>query len=77
MWYLATFDKTLFRTSIKGGDIAGAHYLKVKNDFTHWKTIIPDKSQIHAAPNFLLLSSYIASPRCNNMLNSAAPDYKW
>ena len=31
--------------------------LKVKNDVTHWKTIIPGKSQILIFPNFLLLSS--------------------
>ena len=41
----------------KGGGIASVNYLKVKNDVTYWKTIIPDKNQIHAAPNFLLLNS--------------------
>ena len=41
----------------KGGGIAYVNYLKVKNDVTHWKEIFSDKSQIHAAPYFLLLSS--------------------
>ena len=36
--------------------IAGVDYLKVKNDVIHCKTIISDRSLIHAAPNFLLLS---------------------
>ena len=41
----------------KGDRINGVDYLKVKNDVTNWKTIIPDRSQTHTAPNFLLLSS--------------------
>ena len=44
-------------SSFAGGGIAGANYLKVKNGVTHWETIIPAKSQIHAVSNFLLLSS--------------------
>ena len=36
--------------------IAGVDYLKFKNDVIHCKTIISDRSLIHAAPNFLLLS---------------------
>ena len=36
---------------------AGVDYLKLKNDVTYWKTVIPDGNQFHAAPNFLLLSS--------------------
>ena len=54
---LVTFNKIFFLSSQKGGGIAGVNYLKVKNDVTRWKTIIPDKSQIHAASNVLLLSS--------------------
>ena len=52
----------------KRDDIAAVDYLKVKNDVTHWKTIIFDSWQIHAAPSFLLLSSYIVSLRYNNLL---------
>ena len=57
MWRLATFKKVFFLWLLKGGGNACVNYLKVKNDVTHWKTIISDKSQIHASPNFLLLSS--------------------
>ena len=57
MWCLVTFDEIFFLTSQKGGGIASVNYLKVKNDVTYWNTIIPDRNQIHAAPNFLLLSS--------------------
>ena len=57
MWCLVTFNKILFLSSQKGGGIAAVNYLKVKTDVTHWKTIIPNKSQIPAASNFLLLSS--------------------
>ena len=54
MWCLVTFNEIFFLSSQKGGGIARVNYLKVKNDVTHWKTIIPDKSQILPAPNFLL-----------------------
>ena len=57
IWCLVILDKIFFFTSLKGGGIAGVNYVKMKNDVTHWKTIIPDESQIHAAPNVLLLSS--------------------
>ena len=57
MWCLVTFNKIFFLTSQNGGDIASVNYLKVKNDVTYWNTIIPDRNQIHAPPNFLLLSS--------------------
>ena len=50
-------NEIFFLTSQKGGGIAGANYLKVKNDVTHWITIVSDRNQIHAAPNFLFLSS--------------------
>ena len=60
----------IFLTLQKGDGIANLDYLKVKNDVTHWKTIIPDRSQIHFALNFLLLSSYIASLCCNNLLHT-------
>ena len=57
MWCLVTFSEIFFISSQKGGSIACVNYLKVKNDVTQWKTIISEKSQNHAAPNFLLLSS--------------------
>ena len=58
MWCLVTFNEVFCLSLQKGGGIAGvSNYLKVKNDVTHWKVSISDKSQIHAAPNFLLLSS--------------------
>ena len=44
-------------TSQKGSGIATVNNLKVKNDFTYRNTIIPDRNQIHALRNFLLLSS--------------------
>ena len=44
MLFLVTFNEIFFRSSQKGGAIAGVNYLKVKNDFAHWKTIIPEKS---------------------------------
>ena len=57
MWCFVTFNKIFFLTSQKGGGIASVNYLKMKNDVTYWNTIIPDKNQIHAALNFLLLRS--------------------
>ena len=57
MWCLVTLNEILFLSSQKGGPIVGVDYLKVKNEITYWKTIIPDRSQIHTASNFLLLSS--------------------
>ena len=57
---LVTSNEIFSLTSQKGGSIAGVDYLKVRNDVIHCKTIISDRSQIHAAPNFLLLSSWIA-----------------
>ena len=50
-------NEIFFLTSQKGGGIASANYLKVKNDVTYWITIVSDRNQIHAAPNFLFLSS--------------------
>ena len=61
MWCLVTSNKIFSLSSQKGDSIAGVNYLKVKNDVVHCKTIICDRSQIHAAPNFLLLSSRISS----------------
>ena len=52
-----------FLTSQKGGGIASVDYLKMKNDATYWNTIFQigkscfNRNQIHAAPNFLFLSS--------------------
>ena len=57
MWCLVTFSEILFLKSEKGGGIASVNYLKVKNEVTYWKTIIPDRNKIHTAPNFLFLSS--------------------
>ena len=57
VWCLVTFNEIFFLSLQKGGGIACVNYLKVKNNVTHSKTIISDKSQIHAGPNFLLLSS--------------------
>ena len=76
MWCLVTFNKILFFTLQKGGGIACVNYLKVKYDVTHWKAIISDKNQIHAAPNFLLLGSYTVIVPRNNLLHTAAPGYK-
>ena len=53
---LFIFNETLFLALQKGNGIAGVDYLKVKNDVTYWKTI-PDRSQIHFAPNLFLLRS--------------------
>ena len=50
-------NEIFFLTSQKGGGIARKNYLKVKNDVTYWITIVSDRNQIHAAPNFLFLSS--------------------
>ena len=49
--------ENFFLTSQKGGGIASVNYLKVENDVTYWYTIVPDRNQIHAAPNFLILSN--------------------
>ena len=57
MWCLVTFNKIFFLTSQKGNGIANINYLKMKNDSTYWNTIIHERNQIHAASNFLLLSS--------------------
>ena len=38
--------------------------------------IIPDSSQIYVAPDFLVLRSWIASLRRNNLLHTTAPGYK-
>ena len=58
---LVTSNEIFSLISQKGDCIAGVDYLKVKNYVVHCKTIIFDRSQIHAAPNFALLSSWIAS----------------
>ena len=50
-------NEIFFLTSQKSGGIASVNYLKVKNDVTYWNTIVPDRNQIHAAPNLLFLSS--------------------
>ena len=55
--YDVSSNEIFFLTSQKGGGIASANYSKVKNDVTHWITIASDRNQIHAAPNFLFLSS--------------------
>ena len=57
MWCHDTFNEIFFLKSQNGGCIASVNYLTVKNKVTYWKTIIPDRNQIHVAPNFLLLSS--------------------
>ena len=61
----------------KGDSIAGVDYLKVRNDVINCKTIISDRSQIHAAPNFSLLSSCIAeyvTIICYTLLHQATRD---
>ena len=59
---LVTSNEFFSLTSQKGDSVAGVDYLKVKNDVIHCKTmIVSGRSQIHAAPNFSLLSSRIAS----------------
>ena len=70
------FQRNFLPYITKSGGIASVNNLKVKNDVTYWKTVIPDKNQIHDDPNFLLLNSYIASLRYNNLLCINAPDYK-
>ena len=55
--YDVSSNEIFFFTSQKGDGIASANYLKVKNDVTYWITIVSDRNQIHAAPNFLFLSS--------------------
>ena len=58
----------------KDDSITGADYLKVKKDAIHCKTIISERSQIHAVPNFLLLSSRIANYvtiNCYTLLHQA------
>ena len=57
MWCLVTFNEIFFPSLQKGVGIACVNYLKVRNAVAHRKTIISDKSQTHAATNFLLLSS--------------------
>ena len=57
MWCLVTFNEIFFPSLQKGVGIACVNYLNVRNDVAHRKTIISDKSQTHAATNFLLLSS--------------------
>ena len=57
MWCLVTCNEIFFLKSQKSGVLASVIYWEVKNEVTYWKTIIPDRNQIHAAPNFLLLSS--------------------
>ena len=76
MWCLVIFSEIFFLKSQKRGGIASVNYLKVKNEVTYWKTIIPDRNQIHAALKFFLLTSYIASLRCNSLLLSTGPGCK-
>ena len=58
---LVTSNKIFSLTLQKGDSITGVGYSKMKKGCHPGKTIISEKSQIHAAPNFLLLSSRIAS----------------
>ena len=69
-------NKIFFLTSQKGGGITSTNYSRVKNDVTYWITIVSDRNQIHAASNFLLLSSYIESLCRINLLHTTAPGYK-
>ena len=57
MWCLVTCNEIFFLKSQKSGVLASVIYWEVKNEVTYWKTIIPDRNQIHAASNSLLLSS--------------------
>ena len=61
MGCLVIFNEIFSLTSQKGDSIAYVDYLKLKNDVIHCNTIISDKTQNHAASNFLLLSCWIAS----------------
>ena len=54
---LVTINEIFFLTSQIGDGIASVNYLKVKKEVTYWKTIIPDRNQIHAAPNILFLNT--------------------
>ena len=60
-------------SSQKGGNIAGVNYLKMKNDVTRSKAIIPDKSQIQATSDFFLSSSLIVILPPNNLLHTTSP----
>ena len=72
MWCLIIFKELFFFTSLFL--IVGVDYLKMKNNVTHWKKIIPDRSQIHVAPNFCLqvakLQIYVAII-CYTLLHQA------
>ena len=57
MWHLITLNEVLFLPSQQSDGIAGVDCSQVKSYITHWQTIIPDRSQIYAALNLLLLSS--------------------
>ena len=70
------FQRNFLLYITESGGIASVNDLKLKNDATYWKTVIPDKNQIHADPNFLILNSYIASLCYNNLLCINAPNYK-
>ena len=74
--YDVSSNEIFFLTSQKGGGNAKANYLKVENDVTYWITIVSDWNQNHAAPNFMVLSSYIASLRRSNLLHTTAWGYK-
>ena len=74
---LVSSNEIFSLTSQKGDIIAGVDYLKVRTDVVHCKTIISDRSQIHAAPSFSLLSSWIASYvaiTCYTLLHQATRD---
>ena len=74
MWCLVISNKIFSLPSQKGDNITGADYLNVNKDVIHCKTIISDRNQIHAAPNFMLLSSKIASYvtiNCYTLLHQA------
>ena len=74
---LVTSNEIFSLTSQKGDSVAGVDHLKVRNDVIHCKTIIAVRSQIHAAPNFSLLSSWIASYvtiTCYTLLHQATRD---
>ena len=72
MWCLTIFKEIFFFTLLFL--IVGVDYLKMKNNVTHWKKIIPDRSQIHVAPNFCLqvakLQIYVAII-CYTLLHQA------
>ena len=70
------FQRNVLPHITNNDSIAGVDYLKVKNDIIHCKTIISDRSLIHAAPNFFAFKWLDFKLRHNNLLHITEPGYK-